>query len=110
MRKNCSLIIEKFFKLYHLKIKIYLSLVHSTVTGSQHVPMYYSFPSRHADGYALELDHFLDIVGGAEPSVTGRMTLAISKIASSCEESARSGQPVKLTWEEHELPQGYQGK
>jgi len=86
------------------------SAVHSTVTGSQHVPMYYSFPSRHADGYALELDHFLDIVGGAEPSVTGRMTLAISKIASSCEESARSGQPVKLTWEEHELPHGYQGK
>ena len=24
--------------------------------------MYYSFPSRHADGYMRELDHFLDVV------------------------------------------------
>ena len=70
--------------------------------------MFYSFPSRHSDGYKQELDHFLDILQkGADMSVTGRMTSAVSKIADACEESARSGLPVSLTWSEEELSPGY---
>jgi predicted dehydrogenase len=83
--------------------------VHSTETGSSEVPMYYSFPSRHADGYSRELNHFLDVVqAGAVMSVTGAMTAAVSKIADACEESAKSGQPVQLAWGAAEVPGGYQ--
>jgi len=84
--------------------------VYSTVLGSSVVPMYYSFPSRHADGYAAELNHFLDVAAGAKSSVTGRMTAAVSKIADACEESARSGAPVKMTWTEEELPEEWRQK
>ena len=39
-------------------------------------------------------------------SVTGLMTSAVSKIADACEESARSGETIALTWTEDELPEG----
>ena len=87
--------------------------------------MYYSFPSRHSDGYKNELNHFLDVVqvififstiicttiiyfpqNNAKMSVTDRMTSAVSKIADACEESARSGETIALTWTEDELPEG----
>ena len=54
--------------------------VFSDGVGSSQVPMYYSFPSRHADGYNRELDHFLDVVqNNVTMSVTDRMTSAVSK-------------------------------
>ena len=70
--------------------------------------MFYSFPSRHADGYRQELNHFLDVLqAGARMSVTAEMTGAVSKIADACETSARTGQPVSLSWTEKELSPGY---
>ena len=55
--------------------------------------MYYSFPSRHSDGYRLQLDSFVDVVNGrGEASVTDKMTIAISRIADACEHSARHGE------------------
>jgi len=82
--------------------------VYSGSEGSSRVPIFYSFPSRHADGYSRELNHFLDVVQmGVEPSVTGLMTSAVSRIATACEESARSGLPVKLEWTPEQLPDGY---
>jgi len=79
--------------------------VFSTEVGSSQIPMYYSFPSRHADGYNRELNHFLDVVQSGVPmSVTDRMTAAVSKIADACEESAKTGQPVNLSWSEDEIP------
>ena len=70
--------------------------------------MYYSFPSGHQDGYKIELKHFIRVVQGQEAiSVTGRMTQAVSKIASACEESAKTGKPVTLTWTKDEIPEGY---
>ena len=70
--------------------------------------MYWCFPSRHSEGYKNELNHFIDVVQGQENlSVSGKMTLAVSKIATACEESARSGKPVELTWEDSELPNEY---
>ena len=44
---------------------------------------------------------------GVEPSVTGLMTSAVSRIATACEEAARSGLPVKLEWTPEQLPDGY---
>ena len=40
-------------------------------------------------------------------SVTDRMTSAVSKIADACEDSAKSGKAVALSWADDELPQGY---
>ena len=79
-----------------------------TPSGTTEVPMFYSFPSRHWDGYQQELNHFLDVLqDGASMSVTARMTSAVSKIADACETSARTGQPVSLAWTEEELSPGY---
>lgn len=62
------------------------------------VPMYYSFPSRHSDGYRLQLDSFLDVVNGCgESSVTAKMTIAISRIADACENSARYVRTVTIS-------------
>ena len=70
--------------------------------------MFWSFPSRHAQGYVNELEHFVKVAKGvAESSVTHRMTMAVSKIADAAETSARSGQPVDLQWAADEIPDGY---
>ena len=70
--------------------------------------MYWSFPSRHAQGYKNELNHFIDVVQGQENlSITGKMTLAVSKIATACENSARSGKPVQISWDASEIPEQY---
>jgi len=77
---------------------------------TQEVPIFYSFPSRYSDGYKNELNHFLDVVqsgGQVGMSVTDKMTSAVSKIADACEESARSGVAIDLSWTEEELPHGY---
>ena len=37
-------------------------LVQYDISSTSEVPMYYSFPSRHSDGYKNELNHFLDVV------------------------------------------------
>lgn len=76
--------------------------------NSSQVPMYYSFPSRHADGYAREMNHFLDVIQlGESMSVTDRMTSGVSKIADACEESAKTGTPISLEWCKDEIPEGY---
>jgi hypothetical protein len=47
---------------------------------------------------------FLRVAGKDELKVLGHETLAVSKIASACEESARTGQSVLLTWGTDALP------
>jgi hypothetical protein len=47
---------------------------------------------------------FLRVAGKDELKVLGHETLAVSKIASACEESARTGQSVELTWGTDALP------
>lgn len=46
----------------------------------------------------------LPVAGKDELKVLGHETLAVSKIASACEQSARTGQSVELTWETDALP------
>ncbi|XP_034190565.2 inositol 2-dehydrogenase [Osmia lignaria lignaria] len=74
--------------------------------GSNSPPIWYSFPSRFMNGYRRELEHFVDIVLGMdESSVLAKETLAVSKLASACEESARSGKMVEIKWAVNELPE-----
>ncbi|CAH2268157.1 jg8164 [Pararge aegeria aegeria] len=71
-------------------------------------PIYYSFPSRYKIAYRRELEHFLDVVQYGVPiEVSSWQTLAISKIATAAEESARTGKTVELDWSKDGIPAEY---
>lgn len=73
--------------------------------GPTTVPIWYSFASRYMNGYRNEFDHFVDVVlGKAESMVKSKEILAVSKIATACEESARNGKVMELKWADGELP------
>lgn len=73
--------------------------------GLTTAPIWFSFASRFMNGYRRELDHFIDVVHGkAESLVKSKEILAVSKIATACEESARTGKIVNLKWTASELP------
>ncbi|XP_015516052.1 inositol 2-dehydrogenase [Neodiprion lecontei] len=75
------------------------------LNGLTTAPIWYSFPSRYRNAYQTEMEHFLDIVHGKAQSIVDyRETLAVSKIATACEESARSGKMVEIKWGADELP------
>ncbi|XP_030767240.1 uncharacterized protein LOC115890997 [Sitophilus oryzae] len=62
-------------------------------------PIDYSFPSRYKEAYERELQHFVDVLDGtATILVTEKTTMAVSKIATAVEESARTGKIVQLRW------------
>eukprot|EP00095_Tigriopus_kingsejongensis_P009056 maker-scaffold308_size214241-snap-gene-1.34 protein:Tk09056 transcript:maker-scaffold308_size214241-snap-gene-1.34-mRNA-1 annotation:"uncharacterized oxidoreductase -like" len=72
---------------------------HFSSDGIHGAPIYHSFPSRYKDGYQSELNNFFDVVQGIQDNSVGpEAVLAVSKIASACEASARSGKPVALEW------------
>ncbi|PNF29102.1 putative oxidoreductase YrbE [Cryptotermes secundus] len=78
---------------------------HIGFQGGNTMPIYYSFPSRYKMAYLNEMEHFLDILQDkAKPTIMGHETLAVSKIASACEESARTRQFVQLQWEPEYIP------
>ncbi|XP_002164666.1 myo-inositol 2-dehydrogenase [Hydra vulgaris] len=56
----------------------------------------HSFPQRYAEGYASELEHFLDVIEGAPSIVTGKNVMMVSLIASACEESHKCGKPISI--------------
>ncbi|XP_069699335.1 inositol 2-dehydrogenase-like [Periplaneta americana] len=68
-------------------------------------PIYFSFPSRYYLAYVNEMEHFLDVIEGKDTlKVLGQETLAVSKIASACEESVRTGKSVELKWGPEDIP------
>lgn len=74
--------------------------------GLTTAPIWYSFASRFMNGYRREFDHFIDVVHGkVESQVKSKDILAVSKIATACEESARTGKVVNLKWMDSELPE-----
>ncbi|PNF29151.1 putative oxidoreductase YrbE [Cryptotermes secundus] len=78
---------------------------HIGLRGRLAEPIYFSFSSRYQLAYVNEMEHFLDVIQGKDMlKVLGHETLAVSKIASACEESARLGQSVELTWKAEDLP------
>ncbi|XP_077291817.1 inositol 2-dehydrogenase-like [Arctopsyche grandis] len=77
-------------------------------SGSSFAPIWFSFPSRYRMAYYLEMEHFLDVVRGyAKPMVQGFQTIAVSKIATAAEKSARTGMTVELKWTEEERNRKY---
>jgi myo-inositol 2-dehydrogenase/D-chiro-inositol 1-dehydrogenase len=51
------------------------------------------------------LAYILILVSGkTKPAILGHEILAVSKIASACEKSARTGQFVQLQWEPEDIP------
>lgn len=78
---------------------------HIGLQGCNTMPIYYSYPSRYKMAYLNEMEHFLNILQGkTKPAILGHETLAVNKIASACEESARTGQFVQLRWEPEDIP------
>lgn len=72
--------------------------------GPNTAPIWFSFASRFNSAYQRELNHFFDVyLGKCESIVKPKETLAVSKIAAACEESARTGIMVELTWTTGEL-------
>ncbi|XP_012532501.2 myo-inositol 2-dehydrogenase [Monomorium pharaonis] len=68
-------------------------------------PIWYSFASRFMNGYRRELDHFIDVLHDkTESMVKSKEILAVSKIATACEESARTGKIMEIKWTASELP------
>lgn len=75
------------------------SLQHNTC------PIYHSFASRFQNSYITEMEHFLNVVDGQESlKVDPLDVLAVSKIASACEESATTRKNVEINWSPEELP------
>ncbi|XP_063224008.1 myo-inositol 2-dehydrogenase-like [Bacillus rossius redtenbacheri] len=75
--------------------------------GATFNPIYFSFPSRFKLGYYYEMEHFLDYLQGKTTKmlVEDHEVLAVSKIATACDEAARTGRTVDITWSKDELPQ-----
>ncbi|XP_023238725.1 uncharacterized protein LOC111637468 [Centruroides sculpturatus] len=70
-----------------------------SANGSTSVPIFYSFASRYQEAYFNEMEHLADVMQGiCDLRVSGKRTLAVSKIASACEESAKTGKIVELNW------------
>lgn len=76
------------------------------LNGPNTAPNYFNVASRYHEAYQREMLHFLDVVSGtAEPIIHYKETLAVSKIATASEQSARTGKMVDITWSEDEFPE-----
>jgi myo-inositol 2-dehydrogenase/D-chiro-inositol 1-dehydrogenase len=74
------------------------TVVHGTVNGFHSDPNHYSFPTRYKEAYTFEIEHYIDLLLGVTkvPKLTHKDVHNNAIIAHALEESARSGQPVKL--------------
>lgn len=84
------------------------TVVRESGCSSSKNPILYSFPSRYHDAYNAEMSCFIDVVSGKqELPLTFLHTKSVSRIAEACEVSARTCEPVTMTWEKNEVPKGY---
>jgi len=72
------------------------SLRKSTQSSVSNDLLKFSFPQRYPEGYAAEIDHFLEIIGGKQPCISKTDVAMISLIASACEESHKAGKPMRI--------------
>ncbi|CAL1290797.1 unnamed protein product [Larinioides sclopetarius] len=78
-----------------------------TAKGTTSVPIFGAFSARYRESYQNEMEHFINVVQGIEEcGVAGSSILAVSKIASALEESARQGKTVTLDWNTN-VPNGF---
>jgi len=60
-------------------------------------PNCYSFPQRYEHAYALEMDHFADVVlGKVKPKLSHDDARKVAIIADAAEESVRTGKPIDM--------------
>jgi myo-inositol 2-dehydrogenase/D-chiro-inositol 1-dehydrogenase len=60
----------------------------------------YSFPQRYVEAYAMELDHFADVVQkNVEPRLSHDDARKVAIVADAAERSAETGKPVTLKWD-----------
>jgi len=75
------------------------TMILSTDQGIQSDPYCYSFPQRYEHAYALELDHFADIISkGVTPLLSHDDARKVAIIADAAERSAETGLPVKVSY------------
>jgi len=76
------------------------TVIHSTEQGVNSDPFCYSFPQRYEHAYALELDHFVDVIEGkAETRLSHDDARKVAIIADAAEESVRSGRKVVISYD-----------
>ncbi|RWS03091.1 inositol 2-dehydrogenase-like protein, partial [Dinothrombium tinctorium] len=70
---------------------------HHSSIGATQVPICYSFASRYAEAYNIEVEHFINCMKGTQQiDVKDFQTLAVNKVASCCEESAKEKKVVEI--------------
>jgi len=75
------------------------TVIHSTDQGVNSDPNCYSFPQRYEHAYALELEHFVEVIlGKAEPKLSHTDARNVAIIADAAEESVRSGRKVVISY------------
>jgi len=72
------------------------SLRRSTAQCVSNDLLKFSFPQRYPEGYAAEIDHFLEVIDGKPPCISKHDVAMISLIASACEQSHKKGRPMKI--------------
>jgi len=74
--------------------------IHSTDQGISGDAFCYSFPQRYEHAYAIELDHFVDILQGkAQPKLSHDDARKVAIIADAAEESVRAGRKVVVSYD-----------
>jgi len=75
------------------------SVISSTESGISGDPNCYSFPQRYEHAYAIELDHFVDVLAGkAEPRLSHDDARKVAIIADAVEESVRQGKKIVVNY------------
>jgi len=76
------------------------SMILSTDVGINSDAYCYSFPQRYVEAYALELDHYADVIQkGTEPRLSHDDARKVAIIADAAEKSAETGKVVTLKWD-----------
>jgi len=71
----------------------------STENGISSDPYCYSFPQRYEHAYALELDHFVEVMlGKAQPKLSHEDARSVAIIADAAEASVRKGEKVSIKY------------
>jgi len=71
----------------------------STENGISSDPYCYSFPQRYEHAYALELDHFVEVMlGKAQPKLSHEDARSVAIIADAAEASVRKGEKVAIKY------------
>jgi myo-inositol 2-dehydrogenase/D-chiro-inositol 1-dehydrogenase len=71
-------------------------VIHSKRGAIAHDNPMHSFPQRFAQAYLIEIDEFVDCIGGKAPGVTVADSVNSLLVAEACKRSEELGVPVTL--------------